>query len=123
MSHKNFKYSFLSWAFILIGATLLYLIFGTGLHGDDYSVIKHQSLSDFLVFTPENLGIRIFGFPDYYIFWSAYPILGHEYQWGYDLIKWLSHLASVYMSWRFFSVFLSSERALVAAVLFILFPL
>ena len=123
MIHRNGKYSFLSWAFILIGATLLYLIFGTGLHGDDYSVITDQSFSEFLALTPENVGLKIFGLPDYYIFWSAYPILGHDYQWGYDLIKWLTHLASVYMGWRFFSVFLSSERALVAAVLFILFPL
>jgi len=121
--HRNLKYSSLSWAFILIGAILLYLVFGTGLHGDDYSEITHQSLSDFLVFTLENVGLRIFGLLDYYTFWLAYPVLGYDYQWGYDLIKWLSHWAGVYMGWRFFSVFLSSGRALVAAVLFILSPL
>ena len=123
MSYKSFKYSFLLWAFILIGATLFYLVVGTGLHGDDYSVIKHQSISGFLLLTPENLGLLIFGVVNYLTFWWVYPVLGHDYQWGYDLIKWLSHLVSVYMGWRFFSVFLSSERALVAAVLFILFPL
>jgi hypothetical protein len=121
--HRNFKYSFLSWAFILIGAILLYLVFGTGLHSDDYSVIKHQSFSDFLMFTPENLGLKVFGLSDYLIFWPAYLVLGHDYQWGYDLIKWLSHLASVYMGWRFFSVFLSSGRAFAAVLFFILFPL
>jgi len=121
--HKIFKYSSLSWAFFLIGAILLYLVFGTGLHGDDYSVIKHQTISDFLVLTPEKLGLLITGVPTYLTFWWVYPVLGHDYQWGYDLIKWLSHLVSLYMGWRFFAVFLSSERAFAAAVFFILFPL
>ena len=123
MIHTNCKFNLQSWAFILIGTILLYLIFGTGLHGDDYSVIKYQTMSDFLLLTPENLGLKIFGLPDYLFFWWTYPVLGHDYQWGYDLLKWLTHLASVYMSWRFFTIFMSSARAVAAALFFTLFPL
>ena len=117
---KNQSFYF---AFASIGAVLFYLIFGTGLHGDDYSVIRYQSLSTFLTLTPKNLGLAIFGIPTYLSFWWAYPALGHDHQWVYDLIKWITHLASFLMSWRFFSIFLNSERALSAAVIFILFPL
>ena len=123
MIYTNCKCNLQLWVFILIGTILLYLIFGTGLHGDDYSVIKHQTMPNFLLLTPENLGLAIFGVPTYLTFWWTYPVLGHEYQWGYDLVKWLAHLASVYMGWRFFTTFISSERALVAALCFVLSPL
>ena len=110
MIYTNCKCNLQLWVFILIGTILLYLIFGTGLHGDDYSVIKHQTMPNFLLLTPENLGLAIFGVPTYLTFWWTYPVLGHEYQWGYDLVKWLAHLASVYMGWRFFTTFISSEQ-------------
>jgi hypothetical protein len=120
---KSFKYGSPYFAFIFIAVFLFYLIFGTGLHGDDYSVIKHQNVSDFFSFTPDSLGLAIFGVPTYLTFWWAYPVFGHEHQWGYDLVKWITHFASVFMGWRFFSVFLNSERALATAVIFVLFPL
>ena len=123
MMFRYYKFSFTYLAYLLIGIILFYLIFGTGLHGDDYSVIKSQSMSNFLLLTPTNLGLKIFGIPDYLIFWWVYSVLGYEYQWAYDLIKWLAHMASVYMVWRFFSVFISLRRALAAAVIFVLLPL
>lgn len=86
-------------------------------------MIKHQTVSDFLLITPKNLGLKIFGLPDYLLFWWAYPVLGHDNQWGYDLLKWLAHVASVYMTWRFFTIFMSSARAFAAALFFTLFPL
>ncbi len=110
-------------AFASIGIVLFYLTFGTGLHGDDYSVIKYQSLSKFLTLTPSNLGLAIFGVPTYLTFWGAYPLFGHEHQWGYDLVKWLTHFASIFMVWRFFSAFINSKQALAAAVLFVILPL
>ena len=67
--------------FIYITLILLYLIYGTGLHSDDYSVINKLSKSNFLFITPENLGLKIFGVPDYLIFWWIYPIFGYDYQW------------------------------------------
>jgi hypothetical protein len=120
---KSFKYGFPYFAFILIAIFLFYLIFETGLHGDDYSVIKNQNVSDFFSFTPESLGLAIFGVPTYLTFWWAYPVLGYEHQLAYDLVKWITHLAGVFMAWRFFSVFISSQRALAAALFFMLLPL
>lgn len=108
---------------ICITLILLYLTYGTGLHGDDYSVINKWSISNFFVLTPENLGLKIFGIPDYLIFWWVYPIFGYDYQWIYDLVKWVTHLASIFMVWHFFSVFLSSKRALAASLFFVLSPL
>ena len=120
---RNSKYSSLHQAIVFIGIISLYLILDTGLHADDYSVIKHQTMSDFLLLTPENLGLKVFGVPDYLIFWWTYPVLGHAYQFVYDLVKWLMHLASIYLAWHFFSVFISSQRALIAALLFVFLPL
>jgi hypothetical protein len=118
--YKNYsKYS----TIICIILILLYLTYGTGLHGDDYSVINKWNTSNFLFLTPENLGLKIFGIPDYLIFWWVYPIFGYDYQWIYDLVKWVTHLASIFMVWHFFSVFLSSKRALAASLFFILSPL
>ena len=88
---------------ILLALVLLYLIFNTGLHGDDYAVITRWTPKNFLILTPENLGLKISGIPDYLLFWWIYPTLGHDYQWCYDLIKWLSHLTAIYMAWRFLS--------------------
>ena len=115
----NFPYL----VFILIGAIMLYLIFGTGLHSDDYGLIGYRSIDDYFALNPDNLGLGIFGLPYYFTFGWIYTVLGYNDQWAYDLIKWLVHLASVYMSWRFFSVFMSAQRAVLASVLFVILPL
>jgi hypothetical protein len=102
---------------------LFYITFNTGLHGDDYSVITRWTPENFLLLTPENLRLKISGVPDYLLFWWIYPTLGHDYQWCYDLIKWLAHLAATYMAWRFFSLFINIYRALIASLFFVLSPL
>jgi hypothetical protein len=124
MIQRNIKVLFPSWIFIMIGVILLYLTFDTGLHGDDYSEIGHRSISEFLSLNLDTLGLAIFGVPSYLTFWSTYTVFGHDYQWGYDLIKWMAHLASVFMVWRFFTIFTISERAVAAAaaLLFTIFP-
>jgi len=100
-----------------------YLIIGTGLHGDDYSVIKQWTLASFLIITPQNLGLKIFGVPDYLTFWWAYPVFGFQYQLLYDCLKWISHLASILMSWKFFTIFFNTHRSLAASIFFIFLPL
>jgi hypothetical protein len=119
---KNISKKDLSIVFILI-FVVLYLTHGTGLHGDDYAVINRWSPENFFLITPENLGLKISGVPDYLLFWWIYPILGKNYQWSYDLIKWLGHISAIYMAWRFFNLFLDKYRALAASVFFILSPL
>lgn len=107
----------------LIILILFYLIFNTGLHGDDYSVISRWTLTNFFQLTPENLGLKISGVPDYLLFWWIYPALGYDYQWCYDLIKWSSHLTAIFMAWRFFSLFINVYRSFAASLFFVLLPL
>ena len=116
--HSNY------WVFVFMILILLYLMVGTGLHGDDYSVIRPWHEANFFILTPENIGLKIFGIPDYFAFWWVYLSLGHNYQWAYDILKCVIHISSIYMAWRFFSLyFINSKRALAASIFFTLLPL
>jgi len=109
--------------FFLIGAILLYLMIQTGFHGDDYSVMNQWDKINFFQITPENLGLKIFGLPDYFTFWWAYPFLGYKYSYLFDLIKAITHFFSVFLAWRFFSLFFNIYRSLLASLIFVLLPL
>ena len=116
------KLNLLNIIIIILIFILFYLTFDTGLHGDDYTVITRWNPQNFLHLSPENLGLKISGIPDYLLFWWIYPVFGYDYKWCYDLIKWLSHLTAIYMVWRFFSIFISYYRSLAASIFFILLP-
>jgi len=113
--------------FIIVALLLIvYLIFGTGLHGDDRRVISDMttySVGDFFSLDTDIRGVTIFGLPSFYGFWWTYYLLGSEYEWIYDLIKIGIHAISVYLVYRFASDYLSRDRALLASVLFIFYPL
>ena len=113
--------------FIIVALLLIvYLIFGTGLHGDDRRVISDMttySVGDFFSLDIGIRGVTIFGLPSFYGFWWTYYLLGSEYEWIYDLIKIGIHAISVYLVYRFASDYLSRDRALLASVLFIFYPL
>jgi len=98
-------------------------MFQTGFHGDDYSVMNQWSLKSFFRLTPENLGLKFFGLPDYLTFWWAYPVIGYDNPLLFDAIKVLAHLASIVMTWYFFTLFLNRNRAVFASLFFVLWPL
>ncbi|MBT4731367.1 hypothetical protein HOB87_05310, partial [Candidatus Woesearchaeota archaeon] len=71
---------------------LIYLILGSGLHGDDYVVISNFRSSNFGDFITINVEkIMKFNIATYYSFWFFYFSLGEEHQWVYDSIKIVSH--------------------------------
>jgi len=110
--------------YFFILALLSYLILNTGLHGDDYSsivAIQKGSFKDFLNLNSDKF--QIFGIVNYYSIWWAYYVLGHENQIFYDVIKLVVHSSSIYFVFQFFKDYLPRDRALVASVLFVLFPL
>jgi len=113
--------------FIIVALLLIvYLIFSTGLHGDDRRIISDMttySVGDFFSFDPDIRNVTIFGLPSFYGFWWTYYLLGNEYEWIYDLIKIVIHVISVYLVYRFASDYLFRDRALLASVLFIFYPL
>jgi hypothetical protein len=100
-----------------------YLLMSTGLHGDDYAVIDQITpnlLSFFSIEVDKILTLSIF---TYYGLWWPYFLFGYEYQWAYDLIKVISHLASFIFVYKFFADYFSKDRSILAAFLFILYPL
>ena len=65
--------------FIFFG--LMYLILGTGLHGDDYvEILKMQNFSNFQFFypSPHIHEHYILGLPAHYLLFWAYKFLGYE---------------------------------------------
>jgi len=103
---------------------ILYLFAGTGLHSDEYSVIgSWRDWQDFFSPDPFKRRLMIFGLPSYYSFWWVYFVLGHEHQWIYDLVKCAAHLVSVYCVYRFASDYFPRDRALLASILFVFYPL
>ncbi|NTU73467.1 hypothetical protein HGB07_04850 [Candidatus Roizmanbacteria bacterium] len=102
--------------------TILYLFIGTGLHSDDYGEIinrKNQGVIDFFATS----GFSLFGLGSYFGFWWAYPLLGFEHQWVYDLVKAVAHLLSLFFVYRFASDYLPHDRAMLSAAIFVFYPL
>ena len=111
--------------YALIVTLLLYLIIGTGLHGDDFGFIKTplNGIGDFINPDPLKKGVVILFLPSYYTFFWAYNILGFEHQWIYDLIKCIAHMISIFFVYKFACDYLPADRAIIASILFVLYPL
>ncbi|MBI28662.1 MAG: hypothetical protein CFH21_00228 [Alphaproteobacteria bacterium MarineAlpha5_Bin11] len=122
--YKNYNKSKISILLILFGI-LPYLFLGTGIHGDDISQIKITQNIDFEYFLnpdPKIRGISSFFLPGYYFFWWAYPVFGYEHQWPYDLIKYIVHLISLFLIFRFLSDYIPRNRAFFGSLIFLFYP-
>ena len=83
-SFQNYRYLYPAISLIIF---LFYLFFFTGIHGDDYALIKElQGKQSLLIFTAENLGKYIYNIPSYLI-WCSYALIGFENIFLYDLLK------------------------------------
>ena len=105
---------------------LSYLLIDTGLHGDDYTVIASlngHSFWSFINQSPTEVGSLILNPISFYGLWWTYSVFEYEYQIIYDLIKILSNATSIYLIFRFFSDYLPHDRAFIASLIFVLYPL
>ena len=103
-----------------------YLLWNTGLHGDDYAEIhrlQNFTLYDFYFASIEDYGVFLFGLPIYFSLYWAFPVFGMDWLLAYDLIKIIVHILSTYFIFIFFRDYLPRDRSILAALLFILFPL
>ncbi len=101
-----------------------YLFWNTGIHSDDYSVISEMrglNLVDFLNISGDNA--LMMGLPSYFLFWWAYPFVDINSLWIYDVVKWLAHILSVWLVYRFATDYLPRDRALLAAAFFVFNPI
>jgi len=105
---------------------LAYLILGTGLHGDDFAIIAQfadWSFEDWIIPDPAQQGIFILTFPSYVSFFWVYWLFGSNFDYVYDLIKIIMHIFFLWCSYKFFKDYLSNDRAIIAAIIFILSPI
>ena len=115
-----------TYVFVAVIFLTIYLILGSGLHGDDYAVIsgaQKVSFYEYFYPSPDKIGASIFNLPNYYLFRWTYFTLGYDYQIIYDLIKVFSISLSVYLTYRFFTDYLQKDRAFILSILFCLYPL
>jgi hypothetical protein len=85
--------------------------------------MQDYSVRDFFIFDPEKKGLSTFGLVNYYSFWWAYPVFGYESKLSYDVIKIVTHIISIYFIYKFFIDYLTKDRAILIAFIFILYPL
>ena len=76
--------------YVLFTGLIIWFYLGTGLHGDDYSVIFNYQANG-AKFSAFPSGLMPFNLGAYYTFWWAYPMLGFEHQWVYDIVKAFAH--------------------------------
>lgn len=110
----------------LIVLLLGYLVWGTGIHSDDYPFIQQlqsASLRDVLLPQATSMTVLIFGPGSYYFDFLQYWGFGADFLAGYDLIKLAVLIMGIWFTYCFASDYLSPARALLAALLFFLYPI
>jgi hypothetical protein len=108
---------------IALGVTslLLYITWGTTLYADDYPYIlgKTPGLMSYLRPDFAGLGTLVFGPFGYYITFAPFYLFESQYLLGYGIFKFLIIGASVWFTFKFARDYLSPQRALMAAVFFV----
>ena len=96
--------------FLIILFIFSYLIFNTGIHGDELFEIlktsKINSIYDFIIYTDELITSPL----AHIFFWWTYPVIGSENLFLYDLLKISLHLLSIYFLYKFFSQYLDNSN-------------
>lgn len=106
---------------LAIAFFLLYMLWGTGLYADDYPLMQGMSPGIMGYLWPDfnNIGTYLYGPVGYYVTFSAFYLLGTQHLLGHVVFKFLILSASVWFTYRFASDYLSRQRALIAAVFFV----
>ena len=122
MNNQIYKRDLLFFAIVIL---LLYLIIGTGIHSDEYKLLTQplNGWQNFWELTHTQFPEFIFALPTYYGFFWAYPVFGFEYQLGYDLIKVVAHLISLFCVYKFACDYIPRDRAMIASAFFVFYPM
>lgn len=102
-----------------------YLFWNTGIHSDDYCAIREaKGLGFWGFFHPHTstLASGILGPFNNFLFRWEYIFLNDGSLWGYDVIKWITHVLSIWLVYRFAADYLPLDRAVLAAILFVFNP-
>jgi len=101
-----------------------FIFYNTGLHGDDYTAINYfnnKNFAEIFLINPMHLGVWTYVLPAYLIFYSFYQIFGSDYIVGYELLKFIIHVSSIFFVYKFFSNFVSKSRSFIASLFFVFF--
>ena len=101
-----------------------YLVYKTGLHGDDLTRVDalfNKSFYYFLSAPFINKDIHLFTLPGYYFLFWAYWLLGTENQILYDILKAFFLLLSFYFIFKFCSNYFSQYKSILFSLFFIFY--
>jgi|TARA_B100001964_G_scaffold225581_1_gene273559 hypothetical protein len=108
---------------ILLLSLIFYLLFNTGIHGDDYTafdIAGRSSLLDFLSWTPTARGQNFFGIFNHYFFYWIYEVFDKENTFIFDFLKILINFFSIVLTYSFCTCFLDKNRSLFFAIFSVL---
>lgn len=106
-----------------IALLLLYITWGTGIHGDDYVLIAlAQKMTFWEILSPQlsNIHVLAFGPGSYLLQFISFYNFGWEDLFGYDIVKFIVSGISIWFVYHFSSDYMSKDRAILVAVFFVL---
>jgi hypothetical protein len=110
----------------VIVCLFFYLVWDTGIHSDDYPFIQQlqlTSLRDVVFPAASSMTVLIFGPGSYYFDFFQYWGFGANFLAGYDLVKFVTLTLAAWFTYRFALDYLPASRALMATLLFLLYPI
>ncbi len=119
---KNYKiFSIINFFFLIL---IVYLIYNTGIHSDDYTIIENFQ-KNYLenLFNFRTKGQNIFAPVNYYFVYWVYYFAGLEKLYLYDLLKILIHIVSFVMIFLFISDYFENKISSLLTFLFIFYPI
>lgn len=120
LKKKYNKINFVNLFFLII---ITYLVYGTGIHSDDYTIIEVfeynyiQNLFNF-----KTLGQNIFAPGNYYLIYWIYYFAGNEYIFLYEILKIIICFLSFLMIYLFFTDYFEKRISSLISFLFIFYP-
>jgi hypothetical protein len=110
---------------LALAAFVFYLVWNTGIHSDDYLLIKQVrqwNWMDYVFPDLKSIGVLIFGPISYYFDYFTYVAFGFHTLWAYDAVKAITSLLCIFLIQRFAADYLPTERAWAVAIVYVLLP-
>ena len=119
----NFFYKNFNLFIFYILFLFIYLILNTGIHGDEYpSIFLVDWPVGFITFPSADNPANLFHFTNYALFFWIFPVFKLLNLFLIDFFKIIIHFVCFYFVYKFINLYLSKNRSILFAFIFIIFP-
>ncbi len=117
----NYKISLNHIFFFII---IFYLIFQTGIHSDDYTIIDIFQKNYFAnYFNFNSKGQNIYAPLNYYLIYWIYAVAGNEILFIYDFFKIFLHFICYFLIYLFLSDYFKKKEASIFSFIYLFYPI